>query len=486
MSESNSPRPFLYHCLGQQQSRFQQIFREARTRILLMYVVSIILLMAAAIPVFRTLLFASVDRRVRVDLKEEVKDFESSYVAWQQQSSQRSIADFQVFADQYLSKRVPEDDNFLLILINDQFYRSNPSLLIAPLQPNSPLFRRWQQVTEFRRGEWETYDAKVSKILYKIQPFMLEGNQRVTFVVAHSTAGERNESLGAVYVFIQIASGVIAISLILAWFVAGQLLAPVRDLAETARIISETDLSQRLPVRGTGELADLAETFNEMMDRLQSAFESQQDFMNDAGHELRTPITIVRGHLELMDEDPQEQQATIELVLDELDRMGRLVNDLILLAKSERPDFLRLEAVDVKDFAQELFNKAQTLGHRDWQLTLRADQQLMCDRQRVTGALLNLLRNAVQHTQENDTIELGCGATPTEARFWVRDTGVGIAPSDQAQIFERFARAKHRRRSTDGSGLGLAIVRAIAEAHRGRVELISAPYRGATFTICLP
>ena len=109
----------------------------------------------------------------------------------------------------------------------------------------------------------------------------------------------------------------------------------------------------------------------------------------------------------------------------------------------------------------------------------------MCDRQQITGAILNLLRNATQHTQVADTIELGCTCTKTEAHFWVRDSGTGIAPSLQATLFERFSRAPNNRQR-EGSGLGLAIVKAIAEAHRGRIELVSEPGVGSTFTLCIP
>lgn len=140
---------------------------------------------------------------------------------------------------------------------------------------------------------------------------------------------------------IQVSSLVFVVSLILAWLAAGRVLAPLRAITTTAHAISEADLNQRLPVQGKGELAELAMTFNEMMDRLEAAFVSQREFFNDAGHELRTPITIVRGHLELMGDDPQEQQETLALVIGELDRMSRMVDDMILLAKAERLDFCR-------------------------------------------------------------------------------------------------------------------------------------------------
>jgi signal transduction histidine kinase len=127
---------------------------------------------------------------------------------------------------------------------------------------------------------------------------------------------------------------------VLAWLLADRVLRPVKTVTESARSISGGDLSRRIPVSGHDEIGLLAQTFNDMLARLETAFETQQRFVNDAGHELRTPITIVRGHLELLEDDPEDRQATLALVMDELDRMARIVNDLLILAKWEQPDFL--------------------------------------------------------------------------------------------------------------------------------------------------
>jgi signal transduction histidine kinase len=231
-----------------------------------------------------------------------------------------------------------------------------------------------------------------------------------------------------------------------------------------------------------------------MMDRLQAAFISQRNFINDAGHELRTPITIIRGHLELMGDDPKEVQETLTLVMDELERMNRFVNDLLLLAKAEQPDFLQLETIDVCTFTEELFAKIRVLGdglrptinERNWQLQATARGKIVADRQRLTQAVMNLAQNATQYTNNTDTIALGSMIHQGKVSFWIRDTGEGIAPADQQRIFERFARATNSRRRSEGAGLGLSIVQAIAEAHGGEVTLKSQPGAGAIFTIILP
>ena len=246
-------------------------------------------------------------------------------------------------------------------------------------------------------------------------------------------------------------------------------------------------MTQRIAVQGTDEIAKLTATFNEMLDRLQVAFESQQEFLKDASHELRTPITIIRGYLETLEYRPERRQQTIALAVDELERMSRLVNDLLLLAKAERPDFLDLKLEELDWLTEELYLKVRSLANRQWTLESKGLSPIRVDRQRITQAVMNLVQNSIRHTQEDDTIALGSSLRGDRACIWVRDTGEGIAPEDQLRIFERFARATTRTsQQGENYGLGLAIVEAIARAHGGWVELSSSPGKGATFTMVIP
>jgi signal transduction histidine kinase len=249
-------------------------------------------------------------------------------------------------------------------------------------------------------------------------------------------------------------------------------------------------MSRRIEVEGEDELADLGRTFNRMLDRLAIAFASQRDFIRDISHELRTPIAVVRGHLELLAEiDPanrRERDATIRLVTGELDRMSRFVDDLLLLAKSDQPNFLTLETVRVDDLCGELVQKVRGLAERDWRLEVSTRRSIVADPQRLTQAVMNLTRNAVEHTSEDDTVEVGAAVDGHEASIWVSDSGPGVQPEDERRIFDRFTRGRGSGIRYEGSGLGLAIVRAIAEAHGGRVELESRPAEGARFTITVP
>ncbi|MBW4662134.1 MAG: HAMP domain-containing histidine kinase [Drouetiella hepatica Uher 2000/2452] len=295
---------------------------------------------------------------------------------------------------------------------------------------------------------------------------------------------------GAVLLIIPATLGVMAVAAAIAWTTAGRVLAPLRLLTQTAQSITESDMKQRIVVEGTDEIANLTTTFNEMLDRLQIAFESQQEFLKDAGHELRTPITVIRGYLETLKYRPEQQEQTIALAIDELDRMNRLVNDLLLLAKAERPDFLTLKLEELDWLTEELYLKACSMANRQWKLESKGLSPIRVDRQRITQAVLNLVQNAIRHTQSGDTIALGSSVRENYAYLWVRDTGEGIAPDDQARVFERFARATNHENlgETQGEnhGLGLAIVEAIAQAHGGGVELSSRLGQGATFTIVIP
>jgi len=270
-----------------------------------------------------------------------------------------------------------------------------------------------------------------------------------------------------------------------AWL-SGRLLAPLRALRETAEDISGTDLSRRLPVTGHDDITALTRTFNGMLDRLESAIVGQREFLDDAGHELRTPLTVLRGHLELLDTGtPEEVAETKELLLDEVDRMSRLVGDLILLAKSARPDFLRLQPVDLAGLTVDVLAKARGLGDRDWVLDGTAEVTIRADEQRLTQALLQLADNAVKHTGPGDTVAVGSSYDGDRARLWVRDTGPGVPPEQRGLIFERFGRAAVLP-GDEGFGLGLSIVSAIAGAHDGSVGVEDAAPRGARFVVTLP
>lgn len=267
------------------------------------------------------------------------------------------------------------------------------------------------------------------------------------------------------------------------WFAAGRVLAPVQQMAASARDITADRLGRRIPVTGRGDdLDDLALSFNAMLDRLDSAFAAQRSFVDDAGHELRTPLTIIRGNLELMEARPDERSESIAVSLDEVDRMARIVQDLQMLTKSTQPDFISWDSVECGDVIDDITARVGSLGDRTWVVDARAEGEFLGDRQRITQALVQLADNAVKHTGPGDEIGVGSAMTDDGVLLWVRDTGTGVPETDRQRIFDRFVSTG----DNEGAGLGLSIVSAIAQGHGGSVRCEETPGGGATFVITLP
>jgi two-component system, OmpR family, sensor kinase len=331
-----------------------------------------------------------------------------------------------------------------------------------------------------------TYRTDLGEGYYLAHPITV-GDESGLFVVVDLPAAE-HEFISALRSYSLIASLLVMIlATAVAWPIAGRVLKPVRQVAETARAISSSDLSRRVEVDTIGEAADMAVAVNAMLDRLQGVLESQREFMRVAGHELRDPVTIGLGHLDLLraaTDDPSTR-ATLDLVLDELTRMGRIVTDLQVLAADQQQDFLRPEDVDLTTLTHELIAKASQMApDRVWTLDRSADGDVRADRHRITEAVMNLVHNSVNATSPADTIAIGTSRVGPSWRLWVRDTGVGIEPDPE--LFEPGRRGPDSRRRYRGSGLGLATVRLVAEAHGGTVELRSTPGVGTTVTLDLP
>lgn len=271
-----------------------------------------------------------------------------------------------------------------------------------------------------------------------------------------------------------------------AWVSIGQMLRPIHVIQSTVADISDTELEHRVPEIGNDDFTDLAHNINDMLDRLATTFDDQRAFYDDVSHELRTPLTVVRGHLELLDpDDPQEVRATRTRVVSELDRMNLLVDDMITLAKSQRPDFVRLQLTDISRLTDETFEKARGLGDRRWSLDDIADVEAMIDPRRIEQALLELCRNAVKFTTPGQLIAVGSDDHGKTVRIWVRDEGVGIAAEDIPTLTQRYFRAG-KQPGREGQGLGLAIVDSIVRAHHGDLHISSHLGRGTRITLELP
>ena len=222
-----------------------------------------------------------------------------------------------------------------------------------------------------------------------------------------------------------------------------------------------------------------------MLGRLEEAFTSQRRFLDDTSHELRTPLTVIRGQVELLelDETPEERAETTRLVLDELDRLSRMVDDLFLLARAQHPDFLRPDRVPVASFLDDLHRRLSTLTPIELAVDVPPDLTITADPHRLAQVVTQLVANAVKHAGPEPRVELGARRDGGSLVVWVADDGPGVPIEDAAHVFDR----SHRGVAADrgGAGLGLAIVRAIAEAHGGAARLAPTA-EGARFEVTIP
>lgn len=388
-----------------------------------------------------------------------------------------------------LEGQVPSADQVQLALVDGRPAFITPGARPFPIEKETALIaeiaaRPRDDPTRIRQGR----TAAVGPIRYAAVQLQVAGSQqRGVFVVATTLEPTRQTLIRSAWQYTLLSASALFLIGAGGWLVAGRLLRPLRLLRDAAEHISHTDLASRIPATGHDDVTELTRTVNAMLDRLEGAFDTQQQFLDDAGHELRTPLTIVRGHLEILDpEDAREVAATRALALDELDRMSRLVSDLIVLAQSGRPDFVRFGPVDLDHLLHDVLDKAGALADRHWVLESRSQIVVLADAQRLTQAMLQLADNAVRHTGPGDLIAFGTAHSAAGVMLWVRDTGCGVAPEDAERIFERFGRSGTVR-GHDGSGLGLSIVAGIAAAHGGRVKLDRpAAGPGALFSLVLP
>ncbi|MCC6755944.1 MAG: HAMP domain-containing histidine kinase [Solirubrobacterales bacterium] len=276
------------------------------------------------------------------------------------------------------------------------------------------------------------------------------------------------------------------------WLLAATATRPMRRMAAVAEGVDGGDLSARMPVEGTrDEARRLAESFNSMLDRLERAFERQRVFVADASHDLRTPLTVVRGQIEVLARNPDPGSAEVQrvshLVTQAISRMEAMVEDLLLLARSESAESMRLETLDLGPLLLAEVEGLSFTGDRDLVVGSITDRSVSIDREQIARALSNLISNAVTHTHEGGRIEVSARDQGSMVALTVDDDGPGVPTHERDRIFDRFARLSQSRTSTSGgSGLGLAIVKAIAEAHGGTVSCSGSPLGGARFEILLP
>ncbi len=421
-----------------------------------------------------------IDRTVERALLQEVQEFTGFAV----RAPAAGITGPDAVVTAFLERNAPDARESLWA-----FPVAGPPQFTGDADPDLQRSGRFERTVEELRtaGGTRTIEVAGSEYRLVVQP-VTDGSTTAAFVVVQDVSAARSELRQLLTTYAVVALLALVAITVAAAALAGRLLRPLTDLRETVQSITGTSVSgqeihTRLEVVGHDDVAELQRTFNAMLDRVEAAFAAQRRLLDDAAHELRTPLTVIRGHLDVLDPgDLRDVTATRELVVDEVDRMARLVGDLLMLARSGRPDFVRLGPTDVAALTVGVLERARGLGARSWQLDGTADVSASLDAQRLTQALLQLADNAVRHTRRDDVVAIGSAVVGDRLELWVRDAGDGIDPAVADTLFERFSRAVD---DDHGFGLGLSIVHAIMVAHGGSVRVDPVPV-GARLTLVLP
>ncbi|MCJ8505448.1 HAMP domain-containing histidine kinase [Kocuria flava] len=491
---------------GTRWERLRTELRSVRSRVLatVLAVLAAALLLVGGLTHYLRLV--DVDESVRQDIVQEAGELQrlaqrgplgpdASPTEDLDATAEEPFADLDQLFYTFLTTTVPGEYEAILAVVDGEpafehadrsgFQLDDPATLAAVAERSRP---GQTVVFDHRQGE--------RQLRLGVIPVDLAADDRPAhLVVGFDMSAQRGLVLESLGRYLAIAGLTLVVAGLAAYVLVGRVTAPITRLRRATEQISPDDLGRRVPVtREDSDVGQLAVNFNGMLARIEAGFRQQRQFLDDAAHELRTPLTILHGNLELMDEhDPADVAETRAVLLDEIGRMNRLVEDLLLLAKAQRADFVRPGTVDLGPWLDTTLERARALGERDWRLDARAEGLVRADEQRLTQAVLQLAANAVKFSAPGDVVALGTAGstgsaapgTGRELEIWVRDTGPGIAEADQQRIFERFARAETGR-TVEGSGLGLAIVAAIAHAHGGDVRVRSRPGAGATFTVRLP
>jgi two-component system, OmpR family, sensor kinase len=330
-------------------------------------------------------------------------------------------------------------------------------------------------------------------------PVVMRGELIGVMQLARSLA-EQDESLETLRNTLLVGSAfVVALAFGIGWVLSGMALRPIQRITDTAQVIgAQRDFDRRVDYRGPlDEVGQLATTFNGMLNELQGAhrqteqtLQQQRRFVADASHELRTPLTTIRGNLGLLKRRPpiaeEDERAVLADMVEETDRLIRLTNDLLTLARSDAGRALRSEPVSIAPLVDDVCRQANVLGEgRTIECEAVPDVRVMGDQDAIKQVLLILLDNALKYTPARGRITIGAEKTDRAAAIRIADTGPGIVPEDLPHIFERFYQSDESRAGS-GAGLGLAIAQELIEAQHGEITVKSELGKGSTFTVTLP
>jgi heavy metal sensor kinase len=321
-------------------------------------------------------------------------------------------------------------------------------------------------------------------------------NKKITSIVqVGSSLADFDETMRKLLIIMIISIPTsISVTIIVGYFMAKKSLKPVDQIRRAAVKISSSNLDERIDIKGRrDELGRLAETFNAMIARLKDSFQRINQFSIDVSHELKTPLTILKGETEVVlrkDRDNEEYKNLLQSNLEEIDRMARIIDDLLLLSKADTKDMkLNIENISLRDLVADVCMNMKIFANNK-EMTLivdeLADVRLIGDELKLRRMLWNIIENGIKYTPKGGVVNVSSYTSNGYVCINVKDNGMGISEDDIKYIFDRFYRADRSRKRESGSGLGLSISKWIAEAHKGAIEVVSQPSKGSQFLIKLP
>lgn len=466
-----------------------KIFRGSlRWRIVLLISAVVLIALASVVLLTRSVLLSQVTENSNSAVEQEIDEFTRMAEQGTDPTTGEPFDSAERLITVFMSRQIPDDDEMLLGRIDDQLIQMDYTQIDSPYpEPVNATDPVVAEIFGSAAASGIYDDPERGRVHWG--RIAVDAPVAADFAVAAFSQDDRRQAENTVRAVAGISLLGLGAAVLIAWIISGQVIAPIRQLRRVASQINNSDLTRRVPVHGTDEIAHLAETFNAMLDRLEDSYREQRQFVDDAGHELRTPITVVRGQLELLElSPPEERERSIELATQELDRMSRMVNDMLTLAVADSGELASPAPTDVADLAITIEDKAATISERI-RLVQVAEGTVDLDGDRITEAVLELCGNALRYSDgavEIGTEFIGDGAERA-FRIWVRDRGMGVSEEQQQSLFGRFSRGEQSETSRpSGAGLGLSIVKAIAEAHGGKAYVESTVGLGSIFGIAVP
>jgi signal transduction histidine kinase len=470
----------LRDALTRMERRAPWVSWHLRTRLVAGFAAVLLVVGAGAFLGARQLLLAGVDATIEADLAQETEALRSFAKSNDPVTGRPFGNQVERMFDVYLARNAPDDHEALIAYVDGRASVRRGSDLPQTLTVGAELPRGLAETEQPVRGSVTTPTGVLE---YLAVPMRATGRTLGVFVVAISSDLAGLE-VGRALTLMALMLGILfSLAVWVAWHIVTKTLDRVRAVTKAALTTPISDPSARIDVGPQDrEIAELGRAFNRVLGQRAQAFAAQERFTHGAVHRLQTPAAAMREHIERVQAHPRKEATRISLVAEELDRIRAELDDLFLLAQSERPDFLHLSTVDPRQVMKGVCSSVERAADRKWRIESVGAERIVADPERLGHAVSLVVQNAVTHTRDGDVIALGSVVLPGEARLWVRHRDRGTSTENDERSPERLAQGG----SEDRSETWLAVTRAIARAHRGHVVMAGRHGEDMSITVVVP